>query len=427
MTAPGPTVPGSWERVLPPRRVAASGVPDGSPTLVDALPLGAATSLAVLGDQAGRRYPVPLVAAPDGTRRARAGDGGAADLVHLLTAGDRTAGRFRLRSWHRGRAGEERPLPVDQTNESVVVGDAVVKWMAIAEEGPHPAPSLLAELSRGGFTRMPRPWGCVEWVPAPADPGRLLALVVEHLDGAADGWTWVVEALRRAAEQDRPQAAAATGTVVGGLVADLHGALAHTARPAAVDEAATWRSGGLADLDRALAVSRGDAARVLRDHEARARSVLAAAPVDGGPVMRVHGDLHVGQVLRADRGGATTHLLTDFDGNPVLPPAERARPQPAAVDVAGVLQSFTHAGLVVLRHTPGLDPGAVDRATACAREAAGAAYRTGLAGHLDLLDERLLLPFAVRQVCREFTYAATHLPRWSYVPEAALPRLLAER
>jgi maltokinase len=40
------------------------------------------------------------------------------------------------------------------------------------------------------------------------------------------------------------------------------------------------------------------------------------------------------------------------------------------------------------------------------------------------LDERLLRPLALQQVCREFTYAATHLPRWSYVPEAALPMLL---
>ena len=34
-------------------------------------------------------------------------------------------------------------------------------------------------------------------------------------------------------------------------------------------------------------------------------------------------------------------------------------------------------------------------------------------------------PFAVEQECREYVYAARHLPRWLYVPDAALPALLA--
>jgi maltokinase len=38
----------------------------------------------------------------------------------------------------------------------------------------------------------------------------------------------------------------------------------------------------------------------------------------------------------------------------------------------------------------------------------------------------VLRPLALRQLCREFTYAATHLPRWSSVPEAALPMLLED-
>ena len=55
-------------------------------------------------------------------------------------------------------------------------------------------------------------------------------------------------------------------------------------------------------------------------------------------------------------------------------------------------------------------------------------YRGGLADadQSALFDARLVRPFRLRQVCREFTYAATHLPRWSYVPEAALPALLQE-
>ena len=425
MNRPGAPPHLACEQLLPARRVALAGVPDGPPAVVDALRLGPRSSLAVVADRDGRTHVVPLVG-NGSERRALAGDGAAEELLATLARGAGSRGRFVLRSWHSGRAVGEHPITVDQTNESVVVGDAVVKWMAVAEEGPHPAPTLLAELDRVGFAGMPRPWGSVEWVPAPDEPARLLALVVEHLQGAADGWTWVVAELRAAVEQGRPAAALEAGAVVGRLVAALHGGLSGTAREATTEEADGWRADALADLDRALAVTRGRAAEVLGGHEAAVRRVLATTPADGGSVLRVHGDLHVGQVLRGERDGAPAYLLTDFDGNPVLPPAERVRPQPAAVDVAGAAQSFTHAGLVLRRHAPELDPDAVDAAAGAARQGFLDAYRAGLGEHRRLLDDRLLLPLAVRQVCREFTYAATHLPRWSYVPEAALPALLED-
>ena len=183
----------------------------------------------------------------------------------------------------------------------------------------------------------------------------------------------------------------------------------------------TWRSGALADLERALAVTTGDAHHVLSEREGAVRAVLDALPADGTTVMRVHGDLHVGQVLRS-----SGYVITDFDGNPVVPPGERIWPQPAATDVAGMAQSLVHVGIVVRRHNPHLDARAVARAAAAVRAAFLDAYRAGLREHAPLLDDRLLTPFAVRQVCREFVYAATHLPRWSYVPEAALPVVLGE-
>ena len=54
------------------------------------------------------------------------------------------------------------PMLVDQTHESVVVGDrAVVKWAVRAE--PTPAPVLIAHLRAAGFKEMPEPWGFVSW------------------------------------------------------------------------------------------------------------------------------------------------------------------------------------------------------------------------------------------------------------------------
>ena len=44
----------------------------------------------------------------------------------------------------------------------------------------------------------------------------------------------------------------------------------------------------------------------------------------------------------------------------------------------------------------------------------------------DLYDPAPLRAFRTQQVLREIIYAARHLPRWMYVPDAALPALLDE-
>jgi maltokinase len=389
-----------WQQLLPSHRADGDDQPAGAPRCVGGLPLGDGLVLAVVEDDRGRTYPVPLAPHDDGVRRAVPADGAAEALVRLLADGDAERDGFTITTWHHQAAAGERAITVDQTNESVVVGDrAVVKWTFLADEGPHPAPSLLSLLDAAGFTGTPTPWGAVAW------HGRLLAVVVDYVPGAVDGWTWAVDDIRTL-DHDR---AAASGREVGELVARFHRALAATSRPATGAERAAWKRGALRDLDRALEVSTSP---VLRAHAGNARSLLGAEHRDDVLVQRVHGDLHVGQVLRS----ADRTVLTDFDGNPVVPAAERVREQPVALDVAGMAQSFTHAGLVVRKHYPELDPVRVEASAALAR-------REFLAGYGDV-DSHLLRAFSVRQVCREFTYAATHLPRWTYVPEAALPMLL---
>ena len=142
----------------------------------------------------------------------------------------------------------------------------------------------------------------------------------------------------------------------------------------------------------------------------------------GTPLTRVHGDLHVGQVLRWDGG----YAVSDFDGNPVLPAAERDLPQPPARDVAGMLRAIDHVGRIADRRTGHRARERVREWIASARDAFLEAYAatTARAGHPDLLDERLLPAFEVEQECRELVYAARHLPRWTYVPDAALAELL---
>jgi maltokinase len=305
----------------------------------------------------------------------------------------------------------------------------VVKWAVHAE--PTPAPELIAQLSMAGFTEMPRPWGFVTWADGQGDV--LVASVVEFLPGASDGWTWAVldagDFVARGGDLD---ASVEALEVVGTVIADMHAALAtptevmpapvHLAGSADVDE---WLRLAYSLLDEAVASVDGEEGDRLSELRGPIGEVFdALGNVTETQVIAVHGDLHVGQVLRWVGG----YAVADFDGNPVLPVAERLAPQPAARDVAGLLQSIDHVGRVVLRRVEGADASRVNVWIAEAQARLLGAYRARLAelGCAHLLDDRLLRPFQVEQECREYLYAVRHLPRWRYVPDEALQALFPQ-
>lgn len=398
--------------VLPPRN---RGEPVAAPIdVLDEWALSARHTVAVVRDGAGRMFVVPRF----DDRRAVPGNGTAAALLAAASG----CGRFQTTSWHRAPVTGERSVDVDQTNESVIVGDrAVVKWSLRADTGP--AADRITTLADADFAAMPRPWAVVRWH-GPDGP-VLVATIVDYLPGAVDGWTWAVSDARAyAAGQLDLVAATAPAATIGSFVAELHGVLAGAGVvPAAAEVVAGWATSAHAELAEAILVLDGAEGERLRDAQAGIAAELAVlGDVVGTPTMPVHGDLHVGQVLR--HGDPSEYVLTDFDGNPVLPGAERHRPQPAAVDVAGMLQALDHVGRVVVYRTPGVDTEAVATWVKRAQDGFLAAYREDLGNRIDVLDDALLRPLRVRQVVREYLYAARHLPHWRYVPDTALPDLL---
>lgn len=421
-----------WPALLPERAGYESIPTTGDPELTAVLPLGDSRWIVIVG---GPPEPivVPLIADDDRVRRAVPGDGVSAALLArlpaLAAAGGPDADGFTARWW----AGEppsralERGLGVDQTNESVILGEQVIgKWLLTAMPGRHPSTGVLDQLRRSGFDGTPLPWGALEWA-GPDDPEpRLLLSLVDYLPGAQDGWTWALQRIRDSVAHPSAKPLAAAATDVGHLVADFHLAMRPTAHPAAPDDPAHWRAEALGDLDRALRVTRGAAHERLRDAAPAMRAAWAGIGERPRTVLRGDGDLHIGQVLHREEPPG--FWLVDFDGNPVTPAAERVRAQPAAQDVAGMAQSFSHLPLVLLRREPETDRVAALAAGQGAVAAFLAAYRSRLAAAdaEDLLDPGLIPAYRLRQVCREFSYAAEHLPRWSYVPEAALPLLLQE-
>ncbi|WP_431234676.1 glucosamine kinase [Mycolicibacterium psychrotolerans] len=368
----------------------------------------------------------PQVRDSDGSwRRALPGDGVAEALLALLAAapGVSEIESFTVHAWSARVAAGERAITVDQTNESVIVGDAaVVKWAAHLQAGPHPAPRRIEILRANGFRHMPCPWGLVTWR-SEDGADTLVAGVDEYLPGAVDGWTWAVDLIAAAAGPDaQADDLVAAAADVGTVIAELHAALAVTATVASPADAERWRTAAAATLDEARAHS-DPAMRDLLESRVITEIFDGLGAMAGTPVIEGHGDLHVGQVLRHPGG----YAVIDFDGNPVLPPAERVLPIPAVLDVAGLAQSLTHAAIVARRHHR-VDELALSRVERLARDHFTGSYAAHLAalGHGELYDPACLRAFRLQQVLREVVYAARHLPRWMYVPEAALPMLLDE-
>jgi len=186
-------------------------------------------------------------------------------------------------------------------------------------------------------------------------------------------------------------------------------------------------------LDRAIDVAERDALEGAREVllprvpalRAAVDSLLeVAGSVDGGGlvmVQRVHGDLHVGQLLRWPGGIA----VIDFHPQPAIGFAGLSVGQllqPAARDLARLLRSVDHAGRVADKSSGFTSTVEVDRWSEQARATLLREYRAELtaAGRPELLDERLMAAFEAEQLCREIVYASEHLPSWAYAPLGGL-------
>jgi len=415
--------------ILLPERLAASFPLAATFSLEDLLPVGEAILAIVRCVDATIASPVidetPL------PRRARTGDGAFGALAQAVAGGD-VEGRFIARRFASIPVGVgERAIATDQSNVSVVVGDAtLVKLSPLITPGPHPAVRIPAHLEEVGFEETPRLLGALTW----SDQGDeyLVATLTELLADAHEGWDWHIRVVEEIADGGRPPAAwARPAAVLGALVARLHAALASassvfpTPRSLASPEDATrWLREAETTLEEALALIDGPEGERLRALEPSIRASLAPlASMSGTPITTIHGDLHVGQLLPWRDGFA----VIDFEGNPLQRDEERGRLRPPARDVASMVRSLDHVGRIVQRRRPDR---ADDIATwiAAARSSFLDAYRATLrrVGAQDLFDERLLHPFEVAQECHEFVYAARYLPTWRSVPDLAMPRLLEE-
>jgi maltokinase len=319
-----------------------------------------------------------------------------------------------------------RALAVEQSNTSVIVGEqAVLKLFRRVHLGPNPDAELVDALHGAGFEATPRPLGT--W----RRDGRDLAVVRAFLHGSADGWSLALTSLRDLYDRRLPPEECGgdfgpDAGRLGGLVAQLHLALAG-AFGTAPGDAKVWAEAlraGLEDLDgvEELDAEAADAA------EARYEQLATVA--DPGPALRIHGDLHLGQLLRNDEGW----YVLDFEGEPRVALADRRLSSSPLRDAAGMLRSFHYAAEAGLleRHEP---PDDELRQLAQAWE--DRAANAFLAAYLNEPGIDALLPaddrslqvvlgaFELGKAVYEVGYERAHRPDWLPIPLRAVERLLS--
>ena len=319
-----------------------------------------------------------------------------------------------------------RVMGAEQSNTSIVYGeDYILKLFRRVQPGLNPDLEISRALADGGSPHVAAPLG---WVEGDVDGQRTtLALMQAFARNATEGWAMATASVRDLfAEADLHADEvggdfAAESERLGVATAEVHALMAQTLPTALAgpEESAATAQQLHARLDSALEVVGelapfADALRVAYDAVAR-RS-------DPVPVQRIHGDYHLGQVLRTQGGW----LLLDFEGEPARPLSERTALMSPLRDVAGMLRSYDYAARHLLAERGG-DPQLAYRAAEWA-ERNRSAFCDGYAeaAGSDPRDETVLLrAFELDKAVYEVVYEARNRPSWLPVPLGSIERLAA--
>ncbi len=368
-----------------------------------------------------------------------------------------------------GDDAEVRWLAAEQSNSSLVIGDAIVlKLVRKVAHGVHPEAEMSRYLTRIGYQNTATLAGEVVHVDPDGTP-HTVAILQRYADNQGDAWTRSFDFLRRAVDElalpaadndetddadEEPEALlgyAAFAGIIGTRLGQLHVALAQPSDdPAFAPERATpghvdgWCADAIASFERALDVlhtrlealdpamrAAADTLLASRDAAVRALGELVPRTLDA-QCMRIHGDFHLGQVLDV-QGDA---LLIDFEGEPARPLERRRAKSHPLRDVAGLLRSLSYVSATAqfaIEKAPPQAAGrkralfdrfgqaAADRFVDCYRAAADLAP----ARFVDpRYADRLLALFLIDKASYELCYEAANRPDWLGVPVGGLAALI---
>jgi maltose alpha-D-glucosyltransferase/alpha-amylase len=363
-----------------------------------------------------------------------------------------------------------RRFSTEQSNTSLAMEDkVVVKFIRRLLPGVHPEAEMGRYLTALGFANAPRMYGEVTRIGTDGTHYTMI-LLQQFIHSQGDAWQWVLDTLARWIQQVAiPEAVPASeGTQeishpqdellalsanLGRRLGELHALLAmpsdnpdFSPEATSVDDAEEWATGAKHQLEAAFSALKGKtewsneaearrAARLIsqRDQLLDRLDALAASGVSTLRT-RIHGDLHLGQVM-VSQGDV---YIIDFEGEPAKPlEARRGKSSPLR-DVAGVLRSFDYAaafanstGPADLDETGELRKQEIIRSFAPSCQAAFLeAYRqTAYTGALQMPPEterRLLQLFVLEKAGYEVCYEAANRPAWIPVPMNGLAKIADE-
>ncbi|KOG35140.1 maltokinase N-terminal cap-like domain-containing protein [Streptomyces resistomycificus] len=292
-----------------------------------------------------------------------------------------------------------RLLEAEQSNSSLVYGDEfILKLFRRIQPGVNPDLEVPGALAGQGCRRVPAP---VAWFCTGHPQEATLGVLQPYLRDASDGWTLALRALATGDDFT------AQAHELGQATAEVHLALA-SAFPAGTH----GESGRTAEAMTERLDSAAHCVPALKPFVPGLRAAFGAlATCDAGPAaQRIHGDLHLGQVLRAGR----EWFVIDFEGEPSKPLAERRSAHSPVRDIAGMLRSFDYAARQRRPWRP-------EWARRC-REAFCAGYASR-AGWDPRKKHGLLRAYETDRAVYEVLYEARHRPDWLPVPMAAIERL----
>ncbi|GAC1696538.1 MAG: maltose alpha-D-glucosyltransferase [Candidatus Limnocylindrales bacterium] len=357
----------------------------------------------------------------------------------------RDAGLDRLRG--NSPAGLEPSLGrSEQSNSSVLFGERLIlKVFRRVEDGPNPDLEIGRHLAAQGFTATAPLAGALELVAGQAR--YTIAVLHGYVPNHGTAWdraraelATYTSSVATDGSSDPGAASRAWAARLGTRVAELHASLATGGGPAfaperltLADQRSVYQSTRTAltetceTLRRAVSRLAPDVAALAEEAagaEERLRALLdplLARPLEGKRA-RIHGDLHLGQIL--DTGDDA--VLIDFEGEPSRTIGARRLKRSPLVDVAGMLRSFSYAASTAAIDATGTGPAAfeatIPRRWETEVSAAFLEAYVARAAADGLIpadpDERALLlrAFLLGRCLYEVRYELTARPDWVGVP-----------